>query len=216
MAGDFVGVEVLAELDEPPAGALGEADERVGDSAPVLGRDVDGDEGGDGVGGFVGDVADRAAELVVTARASAVEQLELVVVLGHPAEVGLKAALGLRPAVGSVGGGLGDGREEPVADLFEQCPVQLALGVEVLVEHRFRDSCGLRHVVHRGAVEPGLAEHLERHVEDLFPRAVADRRGLDAREGDMCYQRVTRRSDVNTRFGGRRRQPLRPPVTSRG
>ena len=45
LAGDLVGVEVLATLDEAPAGALGEADERVGDRAPVLGVDVDRDQG---------------------------------------------------------------------------------------------------------------------------------------------------------------------------
>ena len=59
LAGDLVGVEVLAELDEPPARSLGKADEGVGDRASVLGFDVDGDEWGDGVGRLVGDVADR-------------------------------------------------------------------------------------------------------------------------------------------------------------
>ena len=140
-----------------------------------------------------------SAELVVAAGAAAVQELELVVVLGHPAEVGLEPALGLRSAVGRVGGGLGDRREQAVADLVEQRPVELALGVEVLVQHGFGDPGGVGDVVHRRAVVAGAAEHLERDVEDLFPARGRGQTGVGERgrldmvlpEGNRSRSEVT-------------------------
>ena len=50
LAGDLVGVEVVAALDEAAAGALGQADEGVGERQAVLVVDVGGDQRGDRLG----------------------------------------------------------------------------------------------------------------------------------------------------------------------
>ena len=59
--------------------------------------------------------------------------------------------------------------EQTVSDLVEQGQVQLALGIEVLVEHRLGHPGGVGDVVHRRAVVPWRGEDLERDVEQLFP-----------------------------------------------
>jgi hypothetical protein len=56
-------------------------------------------------------------------------------------------------------------------DVGEHLAVQVALGSEVLVEHRLGDPGGLGHVVHRRGMEAVLAEHLEGDVEELLAPA---------------------------------------------
>ena len=114
------------------------------------------------------------------------QQQERVVVVGHPLEVGQKALLGLLAAAGHPRRGLGDRRQQPVADLVEQRHVQILLGVEVLVEHRFGDPGGFGDVVHRGAMEAVSGEHLDRDVEDLFAAG-----GSGKSDAHTCYLRVT-------------------------
>ena len=50
LPGELVGVEVLAALDQPSAGALGQPDEGVGERHAMLLVDVGGDQRGDGLG----------------------------------------------------------------------------------------------------------------------------------------------------------------------
>ena len=69
---------------------------------------------------------------------------------------------------GGLAGGLGDPGDELVADVLEQRQVQLALRVEVLVEHRLGHAGGLSHVVHRRAVEALASEDLEGDLEQLL------------------------------------------------
>ena len=116
----------------------------------------------------VGDPAHGPANSSSRPRPAAVHQEERGGVVGDPAEVGRGSPLGLRAAVGGVGGGLGDRREQPVADLVEQRPVQLALGLEVLVQHGLGDAGRLGDVVHRGVVVAGPGEDLEGDVEELL------------------------------------------------
>ena len=52
---------------------------------------------------------------------------------------------------------------------FEQRPLELALGVEVLVDQRLRDPAARRNLVKRGLVEAPLREDLESSVEDRRP-----------------------------------------------
>ena len=112
-------------------------------------------------------------------RATAAEhQAERGMVVGHPAEVTLEAQLGHRLAVSSTRRGLGDRRHESVADLVEERPIQIALGVEVLVEHRLGDAGRLGDVVHRRVVIAVHGERLEGHREDLFtPRGSGEANG---------------------------------------
>ena len=88
LAGHLVGVEVVAPLDEAAAGALGQADEGVGQGQAVLGVDVGLDQRGDRLRHAGGHLAHGPAELLVAARPAAVQQHERGVVLGDPAEVG--------------------------------------------------------------------------------------------------------------------------------
>ena len=89
-------------------------------------------------------------------------------VVGDPLEVRKEALLGLLATAGDPGGGLGDRGQQAVADLVEQRHVQILLGVEVLVEHRFGDAGGLGDIVHRRAVEAVSGEDLDGDIEDLF------------------------------------------------
>ena len=141
--------------------------------------------GARGRGCLGGDLRDRGGELVVVRRAAAEQQAESGVVVGHPPEVGPEPELGLALAVGGLGRRLGDRIEQAVADLVEQRLVQVALRVEVLVQHRLGDTRGLGHVVHRRAVEAGRREDLERDIEDLFASG-GGRKSLG-----HCYWMVT-------------------------
>ena len=107
-------------------------------------------------------------------------------VVGDPLEVGEESLFGLLAAAGHPRGRLGDRRQQTVADFVQQRHVQVLLGVEVLVEHRFGDTGGLGDVVHRGAVEATAGEHLDGDIEDLF---TAGRCG--EANAHTCYLRVT-------------------------
>ena len=115
-----------------------------------------------------GDPAHGPAELLVAARGAAVQQHERVVVLGDPAEVGAEAELGAAAAVGGVGRAGGDGVQHARPDVVEQGLEQLALGLEVLVQHGLGDAGGVGDVVHRRVVVPGAGEHVEGDVEQLL------------------------------------------------
>ena len=89
-------------------------------------------------------------------------------VLGDPAEVGPEPGLGLRAPVGGVRRRRHDRRQHPRPDLVEEGAVHVPLGVEVLVEHRFRHAGGLGDVVHRRLVVAGAGEDVEGDVEQLL------------------------------------------------
>ncbi len=177
LAGDLVGLECLPETDQASAGALGQPDQGMGKRATMLGIDVDRDQRGDRGGSRLGDAAHLAAELPVVACGSAEQQHELVVAVSDPTEVRLEPELRLLLAVRGVGGRLADGIEQALPDLVEQGAIEIALGVEVLVEHRFGDTCRLGDVVHRGAVIAGATEHVDGHIEDLLAASVSGKSG---------------------------------------
>ncbi len=157
----------------------------MGEQVAVVVVDVDVDQWGDGVRRQFGEAAYGGRELVVAPRSTAEHQAERGMVVSHPAEVTLEAQLGHRLAVSSTRRGLGDRRHEPVADLVEERPIQVTLGVEVLVEHRLGDAGRLGDVVHRRVVIAVHGERLERHREDLFtPRGSGEANG-------HRYHRVT-------------------------
>ena len=89
-------------------------------------------------------------------------------VLGHPPEVGLKSEFGLLLAVRRTGGGLLDGRDHLLADIADECQVEVLLRVEVLVENRFGDSCCIGDIVHRGAMKAPSCKHLNSDIQNLF------------------------------------------------
>ncbi len=73
--------------------------------------------------------------------------------------------------------------EQPVTDLVEQRPVQLALRVEVLIEHRLGDPRRLGDVVHRRAVESGQRANTSSATSRICcPRTVAGGWRIKARE----------------------------------
>ena len=131
--------------------------------------DVDSDQRRDCFGGLGGDAGDGSVELVVSSGARAEQESEGVVVFGDPPEVGAKPEFGLALAVGGVSSSLGDVGQEPFAHLVDERLIQVALGVEVLIQHGFGDTDGIGDVVHRGAMETVGGEHFERNVEDLLP-----------------------------------------------
>ena len=89
-------------------------------------------------------------------------------VVGNPSEIGAEAEFGGGLAIDRIGGGFVDARSQAVADVFEQRRVQIALRVEVLVQHGLRDAGGIGDVVHGTTVEAGLREDLEGDRENLF------------------------------------------------
>ena len=89
-------------------------------------------------------------------------------VVGHPAEVGLEAELGLVLTVGGPRGGLGDGGEQAFTDLVEQRKIQVAFGVEVLIDHRLRDAGGLGDIVHRCTVVALAGKDLHSDIKQLL------------------------------------------------
>ena len=104
-------------------------------------------------------------------------------VLGDPAEVGAEAELGAGAAVGGAGRAVGMAVQHARPDLVEQRQVQVALGLEVLVEHGLGDAGGLGDVVHRRLVVPGSGEHLERDVEQLLAPGGGGQAGRHGRGG---------------------------------
>ena len=62
-----------------------------------------------------------------------------------------------------------EARDELRVDVVEQLAVERPLRGEVLVQHRLRDARGLGDLVHRGGVEPALAEHLHCYRNELGP-----------------------------------------------
>ena len=107
-------------------------------------------------------------ELAVAAAAGAEQQAEPVGLVGDPSEPRGEAPLGLLARVRRGGRRRDDRGAQPVTDVVEQREVQLALGREVLVEHRLGDARRLGHVVHRRAVEPPPREHAESRSEELL------------------------------------------------
>ncbi len=92
---------------------------------------------------------DPVAELVGVAGAAAEQQHELVVAVGDPTEVGQETrAVCSRPSP-ALAVSLVIALEHAGTDLVEQGAVQVALGVEVLVQHRLGDAGGIGDVVHR-------------------------------------------------------------------
>ena len=112
LAGDLVGIELVAELDEPAARTFGEADERMRQRLAVLLVDVDRDQGCDRGGSLSGDLADGVVEFLVASRPGSEQEAEGIMVFGDPAEVGPEAQFGLALAIGGLCGGLGDVAEQ--------------------------------------------------------------------------------------------------------
>ena len=197
LAGDQVRIEAVAPFDEAAAGALRQPDQCMGEGEAVFVVDVGRDQGSDQFGRPVGDLPEGVGELVVAPRDAAVEQHERVVVLGDPPEVRLEPAFGLLAARGGLGGGGHDRRQQPRAHVVDQRLVQLALGVEVLIQHRLGDPRRVGDVVHRCVVVAAAGEDPEGHLEQLLSaggRGEAGGRGRGLGDRGHGYHRVTIRT----------------------
>ena len=126
------------------------------------------DQFGDDVGDLRLDGAGEGGELRIPSGSRAEQDPERVGVVVHVVEVGEEAVLDL--LTWSAGGRrrLGDRLLQLVADVGEQLDEELALGAEVLVQHRLGHAGGLGDVVHRRRGEALVGEHRDGDPEQLF------------------------------------------------
>ena len=97
LAGDLVRVERTATFDEPAAGPLGQADDRMGERQLVLGIDPGVDQRGDRCRRLGRDLAHGCRELLVLSGRPAVQQHEGVAGIS-----GLNQSDGMHPTAAGV------------------------------------------------------------------------------------------------------------------
>ena len=151
--------EVVSDRPDDPVGQQ---------AAALLAQAVDDDERGDGVGDVVLDLVGLGAELGVAAGLAGEEDEEPGPVGLDEGEVGTHAVLDLLAGAVGLGRGLADLVAEALADVAEQLGEEVALGAEVLVQHRLGDPGGVGDGVHRRALVAVLGELLDRDLQQLL------------------------------------------------
>ena len=83
-------------------------------------------------------------------------------------EVDPKGHLDLGPGRVDAGDGLGEGVEQLLSRLGDDLAIEVALGLEVLVEDRLGEARFLGDLVHRGRLEAPLGEDSTGHQQELL------------------------------------------------